>query len=827
MAEHGHNFKSIEQKWQKKWENSKIFQTKEKKGVRKFYSLEMYPYPSGTGLHMGHAFNYTVGDIFARMKRMQGFNVLYPMGYDSFGLPAENAAIKNGVHPKKYTEKAIANFIKQQKNLGLSYDWSRVIFTHKPEYYKWNQYFFLKFLEKGLAYRKKAPVNWCPKCQTVLANEQVHQGKCWRHQDTEVETKNLEQWFIRTTKYSDELLDKIHSLQWPSRIKIMQENWIGRSEGTEIFFEIKGEKWPIFTTRPDTIFGVTFMVVSSQHLRLMELVKPDQKDKVESFLKKIRATKQEDLENLEKEGVFTGSYAVNPANNEKIPVYVGNFVLADYGSGMVMCVPAHDQRDFEFAKKYNISIKLVIKPKDKVLNEKNLDEAYTGPGILINSGSFNGLFSEQAKEKITKALESKKQGRRRTQYKFRDWLVSRQRYWGTPIPVIYCSSCGIVPVPEKELPVKLPEKVKFGKGNPLETEEKFVNVKCPKCGNRARRETDTMDTFFDSSWYYLRYCDSKNSKKPFDIKKVSYWMPVDQYIGGAEHATMHLIYARFFTKALRDLGFFGNLKIDEPFLRLFNQGMLHGSDGFVMSKSRGNDVLPEEVSEKYGIDTARLFLVSMASTDKDIRWSDEGVEGSMRFISKVMDFFSRKKFGKTDARTENKLNKTIKEVTSYIENFQYNLAVIAIRELFNYLENGTDRKTTETFLKLLSPFCPHISEELWHRLGNKTFLSLQKWPVVDERKINPEFEKEEKTVDGLINDVNNVFNIVRSKGKDVSKLYIYTLPNEKNTYTNNLNEIKKRTGLGVFVYSVSDKGKHDPENKSKKVKPGKPGIYLE
>lgn len=393
--------------------------------------------------------------------------------------------------------------------------------------------------------------------------------------------------------------------------------------------------------------------------------------------------------------------------------------------------------------------------------------------------------------------------------------------------MIYCSSCGIVPVPEKELPVKLPEKVKFGKGNPLETEEKFVNVKCPKCGNRARRETDTMDTFFDSSWYYLRYCDSKNSKKPFDIKKVSYWMPVDQYIGGAEHATMHLIYARFFTKALRDLGFFGNLKIDEPFLRLFNQGMLHGSDGFVMSKSRGNDVLPEEVSEKYGIDTARLFLVSMASTDKDIRWSDEGVEGSMRFISKVMDFFSRKKFGKTDARTENKLNKTIKEVTSYIENFQYNLAVIAIRELFNYLENGTDRKTTETFLKLLSPFCPHISEELWHRLGNKTFLSLQKWPVVDERKINPEFEKEEKTVDGLINDVNNVFNIVRSKGKDVSKLYIYTLPNEKNTYTNNLNEIKKRTGLGVFVYSVSDKGKHDPENKSKKVKPGKPGIYLE
>ncbi|MEK6840410.1 MAG: leucine--tRNA ligase [Nanoarchaeota archaeon] len=990
MAETKRGFKNIEQKWQKKWEEKGIFHAKEGK-KRKFYVLEMYPYPSGSGLHMGHAFNYTVGDIFARMKRMQGFNVLYPMGYDSFGLPAENAAIKKGIHPKKYTEKAIANFIKQQKNLGLSYDWSRMIATHKPEYYRWNQFFFLKFLEKGLVYRKKAPVNWCPKCCTVLANEQVHQGRCWRHPDTEVEVKHLEQWFIKTTKYSEELLRDIEKINWPARIKIMQENWIGRSEGTEIDFEIpwnketnfvllhghtgrpntnffpwlkkelenrgykvsvtklpepdssnidkkvdyvlkneninedtiilghslggavalkvleklnkpikklvlaaggmrkewnynkikrnakeiiylrdvgdtvipknageiarnfldakvidfKAEeihicglkeplvlenclnKWPIFTTRPDTIFGATFMVVSAQHPRLFEIVKDKERKQVGDFLKKIKSVSEKDAETLEKTGVFTGSYAINPINGEKIPIYAGNFVLADYGSGMVMAVPAHDQRDFEFAKKYKLPIKLVIRPKDKVLNDKNLNEAYIGNGVLINSGNFNGLNSDEAKNRITKFLENKKSGKEAVQYKFRDWLVSRQRYWGTPIPVVYCNSCGIVPVPEKDLPVKLPEKVKFGKGNPLETEKKFINVKCPNCGNKGRRETDTMDTFFDSSWYYLRYCDSKNNKKPFDLKKAGYWMPVDQYIGGSEHATMHLIYARFFTKALRDLGFFGNLKINEPFLKLFNQGMLHGKDGFVMSKSRGNDVLPEEISEKYGIDTARLFLVSIASTDKDIQWSDEGIEGSMRFIDKVMDYFDRAKFGKTDRKTESKLNQTIKEVTENIESFQYNLAVIKIRELFSYLENGADRKTAETFLKLISPFCPHIAEELWHKLGNKTFISLEKWPEAEEKKINPEFEKEEKIIDDAINDVNNVVNIVKNRGKSVAKLYLYVLPNELKIYFDNLDAIKKRTNLDAKIYSVADKGKYDPENKSRKVKPGKPGIYLE
>ena len=817
MAETRYNFREIERKWQKKWEAKKIFQVKETK-KKKFYVLEMYPYPSGSGLHMGHAFNYTIGDIFARMRRMQGFNVLYPMGYDSFGLPAENAAIEKGIHPKKYTEKAIDNFIKQQKNLGLSYDWSRILMTHKPEYYKWNQFFFLKFLEKGLAYRKKSSVNWCPKCQTVLANEQVHSGKCWRHESTEVEVKHLEQWFVKTTEYSEELLEKINSLQWPLKIKTMQRNWIGKSEGTEILFDIDGEKWPIFTTRPDTIFGVTFMVVSAQHPRLFELVKEKQKKDVEKFLKKIKSVSEKEMGEVEKEGVFTGSYAINPINGEKIPIYAGNFVVVDYGSGMVMAVPAHDQRDFEFAKKYKLLVKQVVSGGN--VKEK----AYEGAGVLINSREFNGLSSDEAKEHIAKTLEFKKLGRKKIQFKLRDWLVSRQRYWGTPIPVVYCEKCGIVPVPEKDLPIKLPDKVKFGKGNPLEANEKFLKTKCPKCKGKARRETDTMDTFFDSSWYYLRYCDNKNSKKSFDIRKADYWMPIDNYIGGAEHATMHLIYARFFTKALRDLGF---LKFDEPFLKLFNQGMLHGSDGFVMSKSRGNDILPEKISEEYGIDTARLFLVSIASTDKDIQWSDEGIEGSFRFINKVMEYFQKIKIGKSNAQLESKLNQTIRDVTENIENFQYNLAVIKIRELFDYIEKGADKRTAEIFLRLLSPFCPHITEELWQKLGNKGFLSLEKWPEADEKKINEQFEKEEKIVDEIIGDINNVINIIKGKGKGVAKLCIYVLPNEREVYQSNINEIEKRTNLSAKIYAVNDKKKYDPQNKSKKVKPGKPGIYLE
>jgi len=504
------NFQKIERKWQKRWKESKIFQVKENSKKKKFYNLEMLPYTSGLGLHMGHVRNYSIGDSFARFKRMNGFNVLYPMGFDAFGLPAENAAIKNNIHPKKYTDKAITLYKNAMERIGLSYDWSRELATCNPDYYKWNQYFFLKFLENGLIYRKKAPVNWCPKCNTVLANEQVINGKCWRHEDTEVKTKYLEQWFIRTTKYTEELLEYIDKLDWPEKIKSMQKNWIGKSEGTEILFEINQKKWPVFTTRPDTIYGVTFMVISAQHQKLDELVTKKQKKNVEKFLKKIRATTEKDADILEKEGVFTGSYAINPINKEKIPVYAGNFVLAEYGSGMVMAVPAHDQRDFEFAKKYKIPIRTVIKPKKSDANAQKLKKAYTQNGRLVNSEKFDGLENSKAIKEISKYLERKKLGKRIVQYKLRDWLISRQRYWGTPIPIIWCGHCGFVPSPEEDLPILLPKNVKFGEKNPLETNANFIKTTCPKCGRPARRETDTMDTFFDSSWYYLRYCVQKH-----------------------------------------------------------------------------------------------------------------------------------------------------------------------------------------------------------------------------------------------------------------------------------------------------------------------------
>jgi len=1009
-------FSQIEKKWQNEWEKKKIFQVKERKGKKKFYVLEMFAYPSGSGLHMGHAFNYTIGDIYARFMRMNGFNVLYPFGYDSLGLPAENAAIKAKIHPKKYTEKAIANFIKQQKALGLSYDWSRLIKTHDPEYYKWDQWIFLQMFKKGLAYRKKAPVNYCPKCKTVLANEQVIQGKCWRHEDTNVEIKHLEQWFFKITDYAKELYDNIDKLKgWPEQIKLMQKNWIGKSQGIEIDFEIvnpekekisnvvvihgaskqdrekirKGyppqnkrhwilwlkkmlenkkikmtnplmpknwdprynewkkefekinidensilvghsaggaflvrwigekkkrikklilvspgkagktekfselygnknykniqkyvreqiivftadddnpvhiknayeyekelpakvihfgrgyghftergmrkrefpellneilpnEKWPIFTTRPDTIYGVTFMVISAQHPKLPEFVKGTKQEKqIMKFISKLKGIKQEDLDKMEKEGAFTGKYAINPINNEKIPVYVGNFVLAEYGSGMVMAVPAHDQRDFEFAKKYKLPIKFVIQPKNQKLSEKTIKQAYEEEGVLINSGKFNGLDNEKVISKISDYLKKIKKGRPITQYRLKDWLISRQRYWGTPIPVVYCEKCGIIPIPEKDLPIKLPEKVKFGKGNPLETAESWIKTKCPKCGKEARRETDTMDTFVNSSWYFLRYCDPKNKKKIFDPKKVKYWMPIDQYIGGTEHATGHLIYFRFYTKFLRDMGL---LNFDEPALKLFNQGMIHGKDGYVMSKSRGNVVLPEEVSKKYGIDTARLFLVSMAGPDKDIQWSDKGIESSLKFINKVINYFSKIKFGKIDARIESKLNKTIKEVTQDIKEFKYNLAIIKIRKLFDSFKQ-IDKKTAEAFIKLLHPFCPHITEELWHN-QNKNFISLEKWPKYDEKKINKKFEQEEEIQEKLKEDVRHIIRIIRKKPKAV---YIYVIPKELDIYELVINDLKEEFLCKVEIQS-SNKITYDPQKKAKKAKPGKPAIYVE
>lgn len=827
------DLQSIEKKWQKKWEDNKVFETKKGKKP-KFYCLEMFPYPSGSGLHIGHAFNFTIGDVYSRFKKMQGYNVIYPMGYDSFGLPAENAAIKEEKHPKKYTEASINNFIKQQKALGLSYDWNRVLMTHSPEYYKWNQYFFLKFFEKGLAYKKKAPVNWCPKCKTVLANEQVHNGKCWRHEDTDVQNLYLEQWFVKTTDYADELLDMVDDLQWPERIKTMQKNWIGRSYGTEILFEIENDdnlgKWPVFTTRPDTLFGVTFMVISAQHPRLMELVTEEQKEKVEKFVKEVEKLEGE---TDEKRGAFTGSYAVNPLNDEKIPIYAGNFILADYGSGMVMGVPAHDDRDFSFAEEYNLPVKVVIEPKDFEIYERkgHLPRAYSGEGYLVNSEEFNGIWSEDAKKKITEKLKKKKLGEKKTQYKFKDWLISRQRYWGTPIPIVYCNDCGTVSVPEKELPVMLPERVKFGKGNPLETNKNFIETKCPKCGKKAKRETDTMDTFFDSSWYFLRYCDSKNDKEPFGKSKVDYWMPVNQYIGGAEHACMHLIYARFFTKALRDLDLLGKNKIDEPFEKLFNQGMIHGEDGYVMSKSRGNVVNPMDMINKYGTDSLRLSLVSFASPDKDTNWDENVLAGSLRFIKRIFEYFENINFenSRKDARTESKLNKIIKEITEDIDDFKYNSAVIKLRELFDSLPEKSDKSILGKFLKLLHPFCPHITEELWEKIhdGKKGFISLEKWPEADEKKINEKFEKEEQMIENLIDDINSVFKIMINRGEKITKCFVYVLPNEKESYNFYLDEIKKRTNVDVYLYAVNDKEKYDPEGKSKKAKPGKPAIYLE
>ncbi|UCG95317.1 MAG: leucine--tRNA ligase [archaeon] len=749
------DFKRIEKKWQEKWKEAGIFEVKEDK-KKKFYVLEMFPYPSGSGLHMGHAFNYTISDIYVRLKRMQGFNVLYPVGYDSLGLPAENAAIEAGVHPKDYIEKSIENFISQQKSLGLSYDWSRLVKSHDPEFYKWDQWIFLKMLEKGIAFRKKAPVNWCPKCKTVLANEQVHNGKCWRHEDTDVEVKHLEQWFFRITNYAEELYEDIKKLEkWPDDVKAMQRHWIGKSYGIDILFEIDGEKWPVFTTRPDTIFGVTFMVISAQHPRLMKLVKKEHKEEVERFLKKIKSTSEKDMEELEKEGAFTGSYAINPVNGDKIPVYTGNFVIADYGSGMVMAVPAHDHRDFEFANKYDIPIKIVIQPRNEMIKAEEMKGAFVDEGILVNSSKFDGIESQKAIDEISEYLEKKGMGKKTVQYKLRDWLISRQRYWGTPIPVIYCEKCGIAPVPEKNLPVTLPEDVKFGEGNPLKTSEDFVNTTCPNCGEPAKRETDTMDTFVNSSWYFLRYCDPKNNDRIFDKKKVEYWMPIDRYIGGKEHACMHLIYFRFYTKFLRDIGL---LNFDEPAFNLFNQGMLHGDDGFVMSKSRGNVVLPSQVSEEYGIDTARLFLVSVASPDKDVVWSEKGIEGSLRFIKRIWTCFEKIKTTKADKITESKANKTVKEVTECIEDFRYNLAIIKLREFLKIIESKDKvaKGSAEIFLKLLHPFCPHIAEELWEKIGNKQFISTEKWPEFDESKIDLEAEMGEKLVKNILDDIDEI-----------------------------------------------------------------------
>ncbi|MCK5234639.1 MAG: leucine--tRNA ligase, partial [Candidatus Aenigmarchaeota archaeon] len=671
----GYDFKKIEKKWQKKWADNKAFVAEKGSKKKKFYALEMFPYPSGK-LHMGHVRNFSIMDAVARHKRMSGFNVLYPIGYDALGLPAENAAIKNKSDPKTWTLKCIEMMKEQQQSMGFSYDMSSETATCMPEYYRWNQWIFLKLFEKGIAYKKEAPINWCPGCATVLANEQVEDGKCWRCKSVVVK-KDLSQWFFKITEYADELLDDLDRLdEWPEKVKVMQKNWIGKSNGTEIYFKVKDMDLEIstFTTRPDTVFGITYLVFAPEHPVVKKLIKGTKDEmKIQKFIDKVEKESVIDrtAEGKEKNGVFTGRYFINPVNGEECPIYVADYAIMDYGTGAVMAVPAHDRRDFDFAKKYKLPVKVVIQPKGKKLDASKMKEAYINPGVLVNSAEFDGIDNESAKAKITKWLEKKKLGRKTINYKLRDWLISRQRYWGTPIPIVYCDKCGIVPVPEEELPVVLPKGAKFdGKGNPLETVESFVDVKCPLCSGKARRETDTMDTFVDSSWYFFRYTDNMNDKLPFGMKEHKYWMPVDQYIGGVEHAILHLLYARFFTKALRDIGL---TAVDEPFRRLFTQGMVL-KDGVKMSKSVGNVVDPGLIIGKYGADTARLFIMFAALPEKELEWSDKGVIASYRFLNKVHNLVADNKgkiisfkadAGKLDAKSKYLLSlvhKTIRNV---------------------------------------------------------------------------------------------------------------------------------------------------------------------
>ncbi|HEY4687107.1 MAG TPA: leucine--tRNA ligase, partial [Candidatus Subteraquimicrobiales bacterium] len=632
-----YEFRKIEEKWQKRWEESGLYEVTEDPNKKKKYVLVMFPYPSGE-LHMGHMRNYVIGDLVARYNRMKGFNVLHPMGYDAFGLPAENAAIERGIHPRKWTNDNIDIIRKQIKRQGISYNWEREISTCEPEYYRWGQWLFLKFMEKGLVYRKKAEVNWCPSCQTVLANEQVHAGRCWRCGSI-VETKQLEQWFFKITAYVEELLKDLDSLTgWPDRVRVMQTNWIGKSSGAYVDFKLKknGEKVTVFTTRPDTLFGATFFLLAPEHPLVEKLVSgTDYEEKVKEFRQKVSLQSDFDRTSPEipKEGCFTGAYTVNPLNGEEIPIWLADYIMMGYGTGAVMAVPAHDQRDFEFAQKYELPIRVVVQPDGERLSVERMNQAFEGVGVMANSGEFDGMKSDDGIKAINKFLEDKKIGKFAVNYRLRDWLISRQRYWGNPIPIIYCDNCGIVPVPEEDLPVILPEDVKIEArgGSPLANHEAFIKTRCPNCEGAARRETDTMDTFTDSSWYFFRYTSPRESSAPFRAEAANYWMPVDQYIGGIEHAVMHLLYARFFTKAIRDLGLCG---VSEPFSNLLTQGMVV-KDGAKMSKSKGNIVSCDELVDKYGADTGRLFILFASPPEKDLEWSEAGVEGSFRFLNRV------------------------------------------------------------------------------------------------------------------------------------------------------------------------------------------------
>jgi len=751
--------KTVEAKWQAEWLKHKSFTAAPGTDKRpRYYCLEMFPYPSGH-LHMGHVRNYSIGDVAARYHRMKGENVLHPIGWDAFGLPAENAAIKNKVHPEKWTRQNIAVMGQQLKSLGIGYDWEREFATCDPEYYRWNQWFFIKFFEKGLAYKKKAAVNWCPVDKTVLANEQVSaEGRCWRC-DALVEQKELEQWFFKITAYAEQLL-KDHGLLrgfWPEEVLTMQANWIGKSDGAEVQFKVQGrsETLTVFTTRPDTLFGATFMALAPQHPLVQALVTaPEKKKELNALIEIQRARKRDRQESEDKTGFFLDAYAINPVTQKPIPIWVADYVLMEYGTGAIMAVPAHDQRDFEFARKYKIPVIEVVKPAAP----PPPGEAFEAEGVMINSGEFNGLPSAEGKTKISAWLKSKNAGHPMVTYKLRDWLLSRQRYWGTPIPMINCAKCGLVAVPEKDLPVLLPMDVEFtGTGeSPLAQSASFVNVKCPTCGAPAKRETDTMDTFVDSSWYYARYTDSKDSNAPFDSAKANNWLPVNQYIGGIEHATMHLIYSRFWHKAMRDLGL---VQSPEPFQRLLAQGMVT-LGGSAMSKSRGNVVDPNAIIEKYGADTARLFILFAAPPTKQLDWSDDGVNGAWKFLNRVWRLvanFQKEKtkfperalpidgFSSTQKELLRKQYWAINKVTDdFNPEIQINTAIAAVMELVNVLYqypamgDPLSEKAIVTVVQLLSPIAPHLMDELWETLGLPGMASSSLWPIVDRQWLTAE-----------------------------------------------------------------------------------------
>ena len=754
----------IEKKWQKVWEDNKAFKTTDDSDKPKYYALSMFPYPSGK-LHMGHVRNYTITDVIARYKKMNGFNVLHPMGWDSFGLPAENAAMKHGANPETWTDENIKYMTKQLKMLGLSYDWDREVTTCKPDYYKWTQWLFLQLYKKGLAYKKEAAVNWCEECGTVLANEQVIDGKCWRC-DHVVEKKYLSQWFLKITDYAEVLLEDLDKLTgWGDNVKTMQANWIGKSQGAILRFKVcdmpDGSELdiPVYTTRPDTAYGITYLVVAPEYKDIEKLTIPENKKAVEEY--RANARKMTEIERLSTErvktGVPLGTHCINPFTGEKFPLWTADYALVEYGTGAVMAVPTHDTRDFDFAKKYNLPMKVVIENPENPSDCK--DAAYTEPGIMVNSGEFNGMKNEDAKKAITEKAEKEGFGEFKTQYRLRDWLVSRQRYWGAPIPVVYCEKCGIQPVPEDQLPVLLPKDVDFsvvGK-SPITTSKTFVETTCPCCGGPAKRETDTMDTFVCSSWYYLRYSDARNDKMPFAKDKVNKWLPVDQYVGGIEHAILHLLYSRFFTKALRDLGL---LDFDEPFKNLLTQGMVL-KDGSKMSKSKGNTVDPDEIFENYGADTARLFILSDSPPARDFDWSDAGVEGCYKFLNRVWRLISSNAGNivlnipelaagslkkKENDELLRKVHIAIKGISNDIANdFQFNTVISKYRELVNTIYDWQGKKASLdeedkqvlsfailTLIKLMSPVAVHLTEEAWHELGCEGSIHEQEWPKWDE-----------------------------------------------------------------------------------------------